>query len=72
MDRKKGKGKREKKVGCRAAGGVLIWADSPGRGMSVNVLIGGRGAGRRHGGPPVHERGRRINKGNRVPLLLLR
>jgi hypothetical protein len=41
VERRKGKGKREKKVGNRSAGGVPTWADiARGRGVSVNVFIG--------------------------------
>jgi hypothetical protein len=41
VERKRGKGKREKKVGTRSAGGVPTWADiARGGGVSVNVFIG--------------------------------
>jgi hypothetical protein len=41
VERKRWKGKREKKVGTRSAGGVPTWADiARGGGVSVNVFIG--------------------------------
>jgi hypothetical protein len=41
VERKKGKGEREKKVGTWSAGGVPTWADrTRGGGVSVNVFIG--------------------------------
>jgi hypothetical protein len=72
VERRKGKGKREKKVGNRSAGGVPTWADiARGRGVSVNVFIGaGATPSRRHAGR--QETGRRSSKGIRDPLLLLR
>jgi hypothetical protein len=44
VERKKGKGKREKKVENRAAGGVPTWADIARGGGAREVFIG-RGAG---------------------------
>jgi hypothetical protein len=71
VERRKGKGKREKKVGNLPAGSVPTWAGITRDGdVSVNVFIG-RGAGytelktRRPAG-----RGR-SNEGNSDPLLLL-
>jgi hypothetical protein len=41
VERKRWRGKREKKVGTRSAGGVPTWADiARGGGVSVNVFIG--------------------------------
>jgi hypothetical protein len=60
VERKRWKGKREKKVGTRSAGGVPTCAAiAQGGGVSVNVFIGA-GA----------ERGRRSSKGISDPLLL--
>jgi hypothetical protein len=70
VERKRWKGKREKKVG--PAGGVPTWADiARGGGVSVNVFIGGGALAtpsRRHAGPQARGRS---NEGSSDPLLLL-
>jgi hypothetical protein len=68
VKRKRWKGKREKKVGTRSAGGVPTWADiARGGGVSVNVFIG---AGADYTKPKARrpaEKGKKKQQGRQRP-----